>query len=481
MRVAELLLISKIDGRFSRDVKTKGGITLDFIMYYFTNQISGLFDEIDFFNNKILVNTPNERPSIDEALNLWLNFKFSIWNKEHIKKKFIFDTRYCHDEVIDVFLAEIASEATNYLTYLNRRIKVFTFLIDFDQKIDNIDNIHDLLSPTQLSALARYMNNFLLENYKLKQFVVTEESLIEEFDEYVELRNINKYVFISYYSLLIREAYMNASANSFLYSKAVKQVCDYSIFSNEELKREYIENCISKVKLELFNNVDDGHFQFQGIFERKESFFIDVKQSLIDYLKLVNINNDGDRNKRIIIQYKKEKLDIAKSISYLKLTFLKNYRNNIGNNINPLQADFNKVIQNNIKYKNYLTGKGFSGEEIIIIFNLLSQSQYKDLGIKYISNIKQVDFFRFCYAFYLFDFYTEIEGYSFSTIKSFDVIFSFDEKNSINIDGSEQMRKYYLNMTNSNNKHYPFNSYNKICNDLQKNLSINREKLKSIN
>ena len=67
-----------------------------------------------------------------------------------------------------------------------------------------------------------------------------------------------------------------------------------------------------------------------------------------------------------------------------------------------------------------------------------------------------------------------------NSIKSFELIFNFNVNNDFSADSLEQMRKYYLNIDKKTNKHYPFNGYKKIVQDLSELLLISREKLNTI-
>lgn len=470
MRLIEFLksngYTQKQNSNLITDIKTNGGILMDFIMYYFYNQIDAS-DISDFFRLR----------------KTSLNYKKELSNQQDSTEPVQYESKF------------------EYLYFLNEKINLNEILIAKHTQVRNLKKITELLHENDTSNLIIYLNKYISNNINISQKItVTKESLIEEFNDYLALREINPTVFISFYAYLIKYNNTNAIKLGNEYRKKIELTSSLSIFSSIDLKKDYYLNLIENIKQELFLNINNKHIQFHGIIDRDGYFFIDLKQTLIDSLKIIENKDSQSHN------YSKDSLELEKSISYLKLLFLKHYQfakdgNNLKSildinlgelsknkdyylkkteNKSELEIELDELIKSHEDYKIFLIKKGFNENEILIIFNLLSQNRYAETGIKYLSNIKQVDFFRFCYVFYIFDFHIEVKQHLFSSIKSFELIFNFNVNNDFSADSLEQMRKYYLNIDKKTNKHYPFNGYKKIVQDLSELLLISREKLKTI-
>lgn len=471
MRLGEFLrsngYTQKQNPNLITDIKTNGGILIDFIMYYFYNQIDSR-DVSDFFR---LRKTQS-------------NYEKEFSTQEDSTKSIQYEPNF------------------EYLYFLNEKINLNEILIAKHTQVRTLKKITELLHENDTSNLIIFLNNYIANNPNISQkFTVSRESLNEEFNDYLALREINPTVFISFYSYLIKYNNTNAIKLGNEFRKKVELTSSLSIFSSIDLKKDYFLDLIENVKKELFLNINNKHIQFHGIIDRDGYFFIDLKQTLIDSLKIIENKDSKSHN------YSKDNLNVEKSITYLKLLFLKHYQfakdgenlksildiklgelsknkdyylKKIENKKNELEIELDELIKYHEDYKIFLIKKGFNEDEILIIFNLLSQNRYVETGIKYLSNIKQVDFFRLCYAFYVFDFYIEVKKHLFNSIKSFELIFNFNVNNDFSLDSLEQMRKYYLNIDKKTNKHYPFNGYKKIVQDLNDLLLISREKLKSI-
>lgn len=479
MILKNLIFLQGIGGLPISDTSKKGGVILDFVMYYlFTQFPNKNLPIMNFFGDKDLLEIDTENISLSEALDLYSNFTYSPKNTKDLKKRFIKSLQLsAHKEIIDFIIKDILKQNTNYIYYINRKINLLQ-LGNFNEKVDVVNSLEDLLDNDNIFRLANGLNKYVAKyNVDKNTHIISVESLGEEFEDYLELRNIDNTVFISYYAFLLDADFFNASIEGMKFGNQIKATCSSSIFSKKQLKNEFIDYSIQTVKNELFQNMYEKNFQYQGIFEKEDSFFIDKKQTLIDCLKILSNTSRTEKH------YSQKKIDIKKSTSYLKLTFLQRYQysEQLDKTLkSKTEIQFDEIQKKNSDYKKYLAQKGFNSYEVKIIFNLLSQNKYKDLGIIYLSNFRQVDFFRFCYAFYFFDFFIEIKKYNFDTIKSFEIIFSFDNENDYTSDSLEQMRKYYLNMKQKTNKHYPFNNYEKNCIDIEKILRIDREKLKPI-
>lgn len=471
MRLIEFLRSNadtqKQNSNFITDIKTNGGILMDFIMYYFYNQIDSR-DVSDFFRLRKTLSNHEKESSVQQD---------SIESIQDGSK-------------------------FQYLYFINEKINLNHILIAKHTQVRTLKNITELLHENDTSNLIIFLNNYIANNQNISQkFTVSNESLIEEFNDYLELREINPTVFISFYAYLIKYNNTNAIKLGNEYRKKIELTSSLSIFSSIDLKKDYFLDLIENIKKELFLNINNKHIQFHGIIDRDGYFFIDLKQTLIDSLKIIENKDSKSHN------YSKDNLDLEKSISYFKLIFLKHYQfakdgknlksildiklselsknkdyylKKIENQKSELEAELDELIKYHEDYRIFLTKKGFNENEILMIFNLFSQNRYVETGIKYLSNIKQVDFFRLCYVFYFFDFYIEIKQHQFNSIKSFELIFSFNINNDFSFDSLEQMRKYYLNIDKKANKHYPFNGYKKIVQDLSQLLLISREKLKPL-
>lgn len=457
MRLKDLLK-SPEDPYLITDIRTKGGILLDFLVCFFHNlsidmEIMKFFEEGDHHNVLDKISDTRKLEFIELA-------KADLINEDLLSN-----------------IKEDNDGKLQYLYFINRKINFRSIINNIHDRISILKTFGDLLTERELSDIVIFLNNYIGRNNVDKKMVaVTKQSLFDEFHEYIQLRNINDKVFISYYASFINTNSFHATTRGGEYLRKIELMCDSSILSNINLRTDYFLNLIDQTKLELFDNINNKIIQFHGIVDKENLFFIDLKESLRDCLKTIDNTHRHKHN------YSQKSLDIDKCMSYLKLMFLMKYQyvKNGKAEKSALQIEFDEIIDYNSDFKKFLISKSFNEYEVNIIFNLLSQNRYKDCGIKYLSNLKQVDFFRLCYIFHVFDFYTTVKKHEFKSRGSFEVILNFDKKNEYSLDSLEQIRKYYFNIDDKNSKHYVFNGHHKIINDVINQLGISGDRLKMI-
>ncbi|WP_260142620.1 hypothetical protein [Elizabethkingia anophelis] len=145
-----------------------------------------------------------------------------------------------------------------------------------------------------------------------------------------------------------------------------------------------------------------------------------------------------------------------------------------------LQDEFSGFVDKKSRFINYLKNKNFNSDEIRTIVNLLSENKYNQLDIKHINLSRDIYFFRFCYFFYIFDYFEEIEGKEFNSIASFEDIVKFNPHNKR--ENKQQYHKNYISINNPDSKDYPFSEkkINSFLSEIEYSLGISREKLKEI-
>ena len=150
------------------------------------------------------------------------------------------------------------------------------------------------------------------------------------------------------------------------------------------------------------------------------------------------------------------------------------------NNRNSLIKKFEVLRGENAELINFLRDKGFNPEQVNNILNVLCQNEFMEIDKIRGIETSQVDYFRICYLFYIFDFYKEAKSISFDSENDFLLLNLSKEEENIKVFKSRknQYKKYYSQLTSENSKHFPFTKVDTTIKKVVNQLKIKRENLK---
>jgi hypothetical protein len=391
----------------------------------------------------------------------------------------------------ELLFERINFDEKKYENYIESRINISELLYDKEIEIPQINNISDILNSEEIFNIV----TFLRDNYRhgfptdfedglatggnLK-IEISNTEIREYFLKYLSYREINSNVFISYYCQFLNDISYLAKKQFELEKKIINEINISKELLEIRDKIDFVESKKRHYKDLLFKSVENLNFQIKG-FSDDKGLFIDVDKTLVEILKY-------------------DQLIYPKSISNIIETFdTKNHLANLtkqyfelivlnANNTElkydsvkqkELASDLLKLKEENIDLIEYLITKKFSDSEIDIILNTLSDGHYNDLNIRNINFTQQINYFHFCYAFYIFDFFNEKRNTKFTTENSFKEILKYS--NSYLGYDKNAFLKYYKNIkSDKSHSDYPFKRFDKILNEIEEKLRINTNKLKKI-
>ncbi|MFV8327618.1 hypothetical protein [Flavobacterium sp. ZS1P14] len=367
-----------------------------------------------------------------------------------------------------------------YEDYIKRGIDTNEIIITPNYNAE-LKSISDLLNSEEINNLLNYLNDNFTEGYPdgdgsgaPTDLEFKTSDLHALFHKYLELRNYNQNVFISYYKQMID--IIEFTSKKFIETEKQKiiNIENTKDLLNLDLSKEHIENKKSEYKRKLFNSIENNNFQFKGFSDEKGLYF-DFNKSLISYLEFLG---KDDCSK---IVYSVDIPEVNNSLDYLLYQFLENrlFNNKDIDNNNSNQYDkglLEDLKQLKDKYKKlvtYLSQKGFTEPEIDNILNILSSNKYDNLHKRNISDIKQIEFYNFCYLFYILDYFTEIEKIDFYKLNNFDYILNFNAEKILKHSRTDY-QKYYKGIDSHTKR------IKKLYEKIEKDLQINKGRLKSI-
>lgn len=358
--------------------------------------------------------------------------------------------------------------------------------IDFNSELPTkIEFLEDILKTEEIEIFCKHLKENFREgypddydedtgfayggNYPINLDIVELKSY---FKEYVKLRSYNDSVYISYLYLMLNFS-ENKSYQNFKYE--VEEL-EKNFYNNSllpiKLSEDYIEFQMDRYKTEFFKTIEKEPFQFQGFYDAN-GFFIDIDLTLKYWLKLYNVYP---------ISYKPHQPQIKNELNFILLQYvyfkLKNQNFPLSENreLDDIKNQYEKLKKENQELVQFLETKKFEDKEIEIILNTLTGNLFNELSIRWI-NLKQVDFFRFCHLFFIFDFYREIKNNDFQNESDFNCL-SLDTNALKN---NNQLKKYYDNKTSEqSHRHYPFTKIDDFIEQIQNKLQIVKGKLKQI-
>lgn len=367
-----------------------------------------------------------------------------------------------------------------YEIYIKQEIETNKIIVT-PEYTPQLKSIGDLLSNVEINNLVNYLNENFTEGYpdgdgfgRSTYLELTTSDLHRLFYKYLELRKHNQNVFITYYIQMMdivvfesRELLENEKLKIIKIEKAKDLL-------SLDLSSDYIDFKKNEYKTKLFKSVENNNFQLKGFSDNK-GLHLNYDKSLVDYLKYLNIQDCS----KIVYSVYYEKLE--NSLDYLIYQYLEdrlfNTNNLVNLNYNELQKelyeDLKSIKKKYSKLVIYLSKKKFTESEIENIFNVLCSDKYGELKKRNISRIKQIEFYNFCYLFYIFDYFTEIEKIDFSNLSSFNVILNFNELQEFKCSKSDYQK--YFKGTKSN-----IDSIDKLHLKISKDLQIDVSRLKPI-
>ncbi|MEZ7500747.1 hypothetical protein QO200_18685 [Flavobacterium sp. Arc3] len=344
-----------------------------------------------------------------------------------------------------------------------------------------LKSISDLLSTVEINNLLNYLNENFTEGYPdgdgfgpPTNLKFTTSDLYRLFNKYLELRKYNQNVFISYYKQMLHIIEFDAQKFIEIEKHKIINIEKTKDLLNLDLSTEYIENKKNEYKRKLFKSIENNNFQFKGFSDEKGLYF-DFNKSLISYLEFLN---KEDHSKIVYTVFYK---GFENSLDYLLYQFLedklfntKNIENNDSTPDNKdLLKDLSHLKEKHKKLVVFLSTKNFIESEIDVILNILANNKYSNLNKRNISDINQIEFYNFCYLFYILEYFEENENIDFSKLKNFKYILNFDKKNILNYSKTDY-QKYFKGIDSHTKK------IDKLYEKIEKDLQITKERLKPI-
>lgn len=391
----------------------------------------------------------------------------------------------------DSILKQIDFSEVEYEKYLQTRINLSDIIVDKEIEFTRLNKIDEILNSKEIYNIVVFLNN----NYKHGfpddfedglafggnfNLEISNSELIEYFYTYLSYDPLNKNVYITYYFQFMKNIIYFAEKQFEIDKKRIDKINVSKELLEIREKIEFVENKKNHFKDVLFKSVENLHFQLKG-FADDYGVFIDFNQSLSEILKFSKTKGHNNINDTI------RKFDNKNHLANLTNQYFELIVLNANNTElkydsvkqKELASDLLKLKEENIDLIEYLITKKFSDSEIDIILNTLSDGHYNDLNIRNINFTQQINYFHFCYAFYIFDFFNEKRNTKFTTENSFKEILKYS--NSYLGYDKNAFLKYYKNIkSDKSHSDYPFKRFDKILNEIEEKLRINTNKLKKI-
>jgi hypothetical protein len=414
-------------------------------------------------------------------------------NRKEVLKDFIVFILFDIDELI------YGVQFVSYFDYIDYSFRTSKFLYNYENydvilndSIDlnflrdiNFDELPkklvDVLNSSESYDFVEYINSTFTEgypdgdnyggNYKLE---LIPSQLITKYNEFYKIKVLNPYVYVSFFIQFFEK-------EEYKINKELSKIVDkINFYENSkellefDLENEYLEYKRNEFKIELFKEIDNNTFQLKG-FADDNGLYFDSKKSQNEYLVYLNKNLDFKYT-----YYYKINDDVEKCLKYLSFKYLDyrlfgndTFNTDNARNSDTIELEFQKFYKKNNQIAEFLKGKKFTDSNIKSIFNTLFNGQFNELNIRSLK-LKGVDFFRFYYLTYLFDYYSE-NHIDLSTEKSYSKLIGFDSQNKPNLN---QIVKYYKYTIGENSKDNPFIKINDIKEKINDTLSIDKELLK---
>jgi len=491
-------------------INTKRGIALDFIVYVMAMEDPMSYHGIhEFFLQNFEVEKPAHIPEIRDIKTRLDSIQpnISIDIKNVIISETINDLLSLYPKELSPQKVESSEELiTDYFEYINCFLNINAVIVN-DGTIDfsNIVSIDEIYNDEEINNIVSVIKTIIVitanivqqiqkhkfENLPINENEINSAVISEHFQNYLIIKIISPKIYISYYASLLFSLQKRASNFLNRFIREVNGVSESIIINKYSSREKYLDYHINANEKLLFEHsfqipqLDGSFFNYtESSIISLQSSFISLEESLKNYLNILSASElfrFTDLTGVNLYQYLE--LNAEHSLYGIKLKYL-----NLQRYGEKVHSQENKFLENKLDifmkeksaFVDYLQSKSFDNGTIKIILNALSENKYSGNGIKGIEFKNDIYFFRFCYFFYIFDYFYEVEGRKFDTIASFERITKFNTNNKREL--KQQYLKNFIDIDNPQAKHYPFTfkTTDIFFTEIEYSLGINREKLKPI-
>jgi hypothetical protein len=480
------------------DVNTKSGVTLDFIVYAVASNLPNNLHGISgfFFQDHRIINKVENYSSNEQIKNNIKKYHPNISSES--ERKII---QYASEDMHVYNWQELFHEKQGFTDIIKDYFEYLNYFINVDEIIskdcdyidfEDINTLDDVYSSEEIENILFEVNyctienggydenpddeRFLEENYKINI-----SSLKDDFEDFISLRYIFPNMYVSYYASQISFLDQTASLTMSRFIREVNALANSPLINEVSKSNKYLETLISENEILCYKHSFETP-QLDGFFEELVPL-VGYYDTLWNYLNILNSSNIFQATYlNNIYQYNYSELNDEHCLYGMKLKYLNLKLYGESNDLNgeSVSENFSYFQKEKEKFNKYLQRKNFTPREIDIVLNLLSENKYNSLNIKSLNTDRDIYFFRICYFFHVFDYFTEVEGIVFDSIASFDSITKFNPVNKR--ENKQQFLKNYTNINNSVHKDYPFTSKKTelFLSEIEYSLGIDREKLKPI-
>ncbi|GEN77482.1 hypothetical protein [Chryseobacterium hagamense] len=491
-------------------IDTKRGIALDFIVYVIAMEDPVSYHNIhEFFLQNFEVEKPTHIPEI-KAIIAKLDViqpDLGIDIKNLIISQTINDLLSFYPKELSPQKVESSEELiTDYFEYINRYLNINAVIVN-DGTVDfsNIGSIDEIYNDEEINNIVSVVKTIIIitanivqqlqkhifESLPINENEINSAVISEHFQNYLLLRIISPNIYISYYASLVFSLEKRASNFLSRFIREVNGVSESVLINKYSSREKYLDYQINENEKLLFEHsfqtpqLDGSFFSYtESSIISLQSSFISLEESLKNYLNILSASEllrFADLTGVNLYQYLE--LNAEHSLYGMKLKYLnlQRYGDKVHLQENKfLENDLDILMKEKSVFVDYLQLKSFDNSTIKIILNALSENKYSSNGVKGIEFKNDIYFFRFCYFFYIFDYFYEVEGKKFDTIASFERITKFNINNKREV--KQQYLKNFLDIDNPRGKHYPFTfkTTDAFLTEIEYSLGINRGKLKPI-
>ncbi|WP_336963270.1 hypothetical protein [Chryseobacterium contaminans] len=492
------------------NIESKRGIALDFIVYIIAMEDPISYHGIhEFFLQNFEVEKPAYIPEIRDIIAKLgvIQPNISIDIKNVIISETINDLLSLYPKELSPQKVENTEELiTDYFEYINRFFNINAVIVN-DGLVDfsNIGSIDEIYNDEEINNIVSVIKTIIIittnivkqlqkhkfENLPINENEINSAVISEHFQNYLLLKIISPNIYISYYASLVFSLQKRASNFLSRFIREINGVSESILINKYSSREKYLDYQINENEKLLFQHsfqtpqLDGSFFTYaESSIISLQSSFISLEESLKNYLNILSASEllrFADLTAVNLYQYLE--LNAEHSLYGMKLKYL-----NLQRYGDKIHLKENKFLENELDifmkdksaFVDYLQSKSFDNGTIKIILNTLSENKYSSNRAKGIEFKNDIYFFRFCYFFYIFDYFYEVEGKKFDTIASFERITKFNIDNKREV--KQQYLKNFLDIDNPQGKHYPFTfkTTDAFLTNVEYLLGINREKLKSI-
>lgn len=491
-------------------VDTKRGTALDFIVYVIAMEDPVSYHGIhEFFLQNFEVDKPAYIPDIGDIKARLDNIEGDLISevKNIIIAEIIQDLVSYYPKELSPQKIESSDELiTDYFEYINRYLNINAVIVN-DGTVDfsNIGSIDEIYNDEEINKIVSAIKTIIIitanivqqlqkhksENLPINANEINSAVISEHFQNYLLLKHISPNIYISYYASLLFSLQKRASNFLSRFIREVNGVSESILINKYSSREKYLDYQINENEKLLFEHsfqtpqLDGSFFTYtESSIILLQSTLISLEESLRNYLSILNAS-ELLRFTTItgINLYQYIELNAEHSLYGMKLKYLNllRYGDKVYSQENKfLENELDIFMKEKSAFVDYLQSKSFDNGTIKIILNALSENKYSSKGVKGIEFKNDIYFFRFCYFFYIFDYFYDVEGKRFDTIASFERITKFNTDNKREI--KQQYLKNFIDIDNPEGKHYPFTfkTTDAFLTEIEYSLGINREKLKPI-